>query len=243
MVERESAIEYIRRMIALAESNPNEHEAQLAMQKATEWMTRYNIGLVEVQESEVTQGADWTTEIAWQGPGIQWDQSFIHPIIEKFFFVQVFTDTLSFKRTSDGRVIPKERSVKFFGDKPNVEVARYVYVFLRRTFRNLWDDYRKKHNLSLADSRTYYLGLQRGFIEKMRETRERFKSDVKSANALIVLEDRAKEALKEHHPGLIFIKSAPVYGSQQTLEDGKKHGKEINLRDGLRHQSNQGRLR
>ena len=249
MVEREKAIEFIRRMLALAESNPNENEAQLAMTKASEWMDKFNIRMVEIEEFEVV-GDDYVTEQVWEGKGKEWDQNFVAGIIEEFFFVRGIEQNGAYRRVRDPsthsgwRRVPGKVTLVFFGDRQNVEVARYVYIFLRRTFRSLWKQRRKQYSLTHADSRAYYLGLSIGFSDKMRKKREQLKrNNVRSEGALIVVGKKLDEALIKYHPDLKKSeRCAPIRGDDSIHILGMQDGKNINLRDGLRNQANQRKL-
>jgi hypothetical protein len=146
-------IEKISKLLALATS-PNEHEARAAAEKANALLVQHNLSMADLNrehresyvEESLTRGRNFTTE-----------DKYIWRLMMNHFFVKLMV--------SRGRVY-------FLGTKTNVEVARYIYGFLVRKYRELWHEYKKENLLSARAKQSYYDGLSTGLSMQLSAQRE-----------------------------------------------------------------------
>lgn len=226
-MDRKDLLDTVQRLLALSSSS-NEHEAQLAAAKASDLMMRHNIAMAEVTSHSGNDSEEWVTEDVYSSGRASVEEIFVSTLLQKFFFVQ----PISFRDRKS-----KITTLRFFGDKSNVEVAKYVYEYLNRTFKELWNLTCIENFYDVKYKRTFYQGVYVGFEEKLNKERESMlRADLKSSNALVLVGNKIKNALVIHHPKLRTIQSAPIAFRNDIYNEGVVAGRNINLRKGLEQQ-------
>lgn len=225
-MNREELLDTIQRLLALSSSN-NEHEAQIAAARASELMMRHNIAMSEVNNYQQEENENWVTENIYSSGRADIEQDYICSILKQYFFVY----PIKFRNYK-----LRVTTLKFFGDKSNVEVAKYVYNFLKRVFYETWKFYSSLNGLSTRHKQAFYLGLYTGFSEKLKNERESsLRNDLKSANALVLVGNKIENALTKHHPQMKPSGQAKKVTilDQEVYNKGVTVGKTINLRKGI----------
>ncbi len=227
---KDGVVELIQKLLMkTVNKGCTEAEAESALKKAQQLMIEYNVSMAEVNEKEVHK-KNWVDETGWEGNGLPWDMRYVCTIVDDFFFVKVVI-----RRGYRG----SNTSIQLFGDKENVEVAKRILIFLSRVYRDLWQQYRKAHPYIGHKSRTYYSGLTAGLSNKLHAERKVIQE--KQKNALIVISNQLDVAHKERYPNLLMMNSTPIYGSS-IHEDGKRDGKDINIRKAVQSGQTRGLL-
>jgi hypothetical protein len=217
----------VEKLLALAQS-ANEHEATLAMQKANELIERHNIVSLE-------QGWEQnyvSVRIDKKRKRIERYQRHICMILMDFFFVRtVLAKMYDPVRNETFKVI------ELFGTVENVAIGEYCYYFLENRLAFLWSENKYQFNgYTRTEKNSYYLGLLKGFYEKLDSHRKNIEKDTgrQENNAMILQED---QKLTEF-VGLTFprlkksrSKGAKVY--RNTFQKGVKAGKSITLTKGV----------
>lgn len=237
MAEREKLIERVQKLLALG-SGGTQFEAEVAMNKAQELMVLHNISFKDVEEFVPEDRCDWTTERVWSGRGRSWEMPYVIDICQKFFFVKtIYVGSHMYAEHLGNQAT----HIDFFGDRENVQIAKLVFQYLCKTFRDLWTKERMKHGWNHSKSRAFYVGLGAGLKDKLKEQRGetlRFlDGQVAPTNtsdtALIRLEksqSKLEKVFREHHQNLGTLEpAAPVYGVKQ-FNLGKKMGKNIDIK-------------
>ena len=222
-MDRETIIETIQRLLALSGS-PNEHEAKLALARAQEWMIRHNVSMAEVEAGEVHRDSYGEEVIGKRTARTPWEDKFLVQIIREFFFVRPFTRTVT---DWDGkcRVL-----LVFFGDRENVAVARHVYVYLARTFRRLWLEYKAAEGLRQREAQAFYLGLSAGFSDKLRaERRVETERNGDTSRALVVIETALDRRFREKYKKMRTSRARMGILNAGTLKTGYERGWRISL--------------
>lgn len=159
-------LERIRKLLALAGSS-NQHEAEIAMNKAHELMLRHNI---EATGAQVRQGYE-VRHLGDAEKRTSRVESAIATLLSEFFFVKVIQVPvylpLAGKRGS---------LFEITGTRPNVEMATHVYEFLRATAERLWRDNRNDARVKSGKDRlSYQAGVIGGFRDKLAAERKQLK--------------------------------------------------------------------
>lgn len=160
-------VEKIRKLLALAAS-PHPHEAEAAMLKAHEWMTRYNIDPVRPRDSEYVS-------LCIGDPALRHSAAddALASILRDFYFVE----TLYIPIAVPGRGKPG-KIVEISGTRENVRMASYIADFLRRSIREqvksrrirlkrVQDDYAQGFLKGVRDK---LAGQQAAWVESVPET-------------------------------------------------------------------------
>jgi hypothetical protein len=224
-------IEKIQKLLALANSS-NEFEAKLAAERATSLLTKYNLSM---QEVDVKDRDYEVADFVGTSARIQAQQNPIFSILIDFFFVNV---VIGFKwvRTSQDPLLfnssaKKVRSWSFFGQRHNVEVAKYVYAFLNTTFETLFDQYVKAGGVSGVNARkSFYLGLARGIREQLKVT----KQNVEQEAGLVVVKDPGiADFVKDTIGKTRKMPSKHVSIDSNAYAKGTEEGRNIKIARGL----------
>lgn len=224
-------LEKVRKLLSLAGSG-NEHEALLAMQKATELIEKYNIDRFERSKS-----SDFIYIIInHRKKRTETYQRRICLILQKHFFVDVVFSSLydPFDRET-------YRTIELLGAAQNVRIAEYVYHFLMSRMEILWKTYKCKTLAPGRDKRSYRLGLLKGFGEKLDLQAEQRRGGRKpgcaihwTPYALIPSEGRAlREFVKERFPRLTRSRGACVRIDRITYQAGIDDGRLLTLHRGI----------
>lgn len=234
-------ISRIGKLLALATS-ANEHEAALAMEKASQLMTRHN--LQQLQED--AQSAFASLIIHTRSQRLESWQRKICVILLQFFYVKVVTSSLY-----DPLRHTPYKTIEIFGREENVTVAEYCYTFLAGQLASLWQQNRSRINgKGIRVRNSYYLGLLQGFYDKLKAQKALTEATnpptptmvPREANGTaIAILIRAEDAALDQFVGLRFPRLRRRSGGKsfiyrETYEQGRVDGQQIVLHKGVADQ-------
>ncbi|MCI5137866.1 MAG: DUF2786 domain-containing protein, partial [Candidatus Electrothrix sp. AR1] len=244
-------IRRVHKLLALAGSE-NEHEAALAMQRATQLLRRHNLEMTTAGDTGDNpsnnpsgnsstcvrlliktgkkQIPSWRKAICW--------------ILKDYFFVEVIFSSLYDAQRRDSY-----KTIELLGRSENVPVAEHCFYFLEQQLEFLWEKNRQrfKGNTRTAKN-SYYLGLLHGFSQKMAEQAQQVQSMSQGARqqrseavegrkmtgALIVSGDTVlQKFVGFHFPRLRTSTARGVRINTQSYEDAVVAGKKIVLHQSL----------
>lgn len=155
----------VQKLLALADNNPDEHEARAAFARASELMLKYNLDTVEVRARR-----DYTHRFLGESSGrVPHHRYVIAGLLQEFFFVQCLWVPSYVARTG----IAGHR-LEVLGTRTNVDMAEYVHDCLIRQTDALWRAYKREHQITCRRAKREYIdGLLSGFRRQLnRSTRE-----------------------------------------------------------------------
>ncbi len=214
-IHSEKILEKVKKLLSLAQSS-NAHEAEIATLKANALLLRHNLDYVEKEESLYldrllvrTRKDDKLTAI--------------YEILRHFIVRPVIS-------MGKGTVC-----LEVTGTKTNVTLARYVAEFLERELDHQWDLARKEYGLSgLRAKNSFFLGMARGFDEKMKGVKKEFSEA--DQLALVKVEKNLEESIR-----VIYRRLGSVSSGRQTdheaREAGKEKGRNLSIRHGVQGSS------
>lgn len=237
--EEERLLRRAEKLLALAGSN-NEHEAQLAMQRAQELFTRHNL---EVLRSR--RGAAMTSTLVRLGRSkvFTHEKLIVSLLVEHFFVYIVIIEDF------DARTCTSSRALDVMGAPENVAMAEYVFHFLRRAADDLWVQHRSLHDG--AHKTSFQRGIINGFSQKLRGAGAAAKAAADSglqpstATALIAagrthIEDTIGQ---QRHPKTTRRTSSGGRFDHGSFAAGENEGRRIVLHKGVGGDArNEGRL-
>lgn len=218
------------KLLALAES-ANEHEAALAMQRVRELYARHNLDQL-VREVN----PDWVScVVPLNRKRIEGPDSLIASILNAHFFVT----TLSIE-TWDAASLTESKAFEILGTRQNVELAEYVFHFLRHRIEVLWRQHRAETGVPGAARRDYLMGLLTGFRRKLDEPVVAAPEE----RALLRRADAAlQDFLHERYPRLQMRRFQRGGRDPETFHAGVAKGREITIHRGVgADNGNRGRL-
>lgn len=208
-------LQKIKKLLSLANSD-NEHEAKLAMDMANELLVKHNISMQQASES-LEYEKNKLDEISRKSV----EDKFIHVILKNYFFVKI---------VSSRSRVENKTTIYVLGTDTNVQIATYVYSYLKLTFKSLFSDYKKTTGCKANARQSYYSGLFDGICEQLEKT----KRTVEQKEGLVVVDDKA---LQRYTLGafknLKTRSSSYALRDGQAVKEGAKDGKNIRISKGI----------
>ncbi|MBI4862583.1 MAG: DUF2786 domain-containing protein [Candidatus Riflebacteria bacterium] len=213
----------IRKLLALGQS-PNQHEAALAMERASELLTRFNL-----DASALDRQRKFLRR--WVGPTLTRREEHHHnlaTILADHFFVRIIWDH-SYLPLSDSAGV---RMVAI-GTRENLDVSEYVHDYLSQSIQQLWNEHRASAAYHGGRKSQFLAGLTRGFLEKLGQQRSKLVKE----RALVSKGDPGLEAHVAHlYPRLSRSRGGGV-SRGEDYHIGVAQGREITLRMGVTERS------
>ncbi|MFZ5759952.1 MAG: SprT-like domain-containing protein [Thermodesulfobacteriota bacterium] len=227
----------VEKILALAGSS-NEHEAQLAMEKANQLLTRHNLDRFRL----ATANSYDCLIINHKKKRIENYQRRICAILSRHFFVRIVLADLY-----DAKQCCAHKTIEILGSRENVLIADYVYHFLLSRMESSWAAFRRT-GAAAGRKRSYCLGLLDGFAAKLAAGEEKNSEMPRSADGenLSVLVCAADQVLTrfihQRHPRLSRRSHAPATVFCREYQAGKIDGEKIVLHKGVEnHDGNRGK--
>lgn len=219
-MNRDELLDTIRRLIALSSSS-NENESAMALARAEKLMAEHNISMVDIETQQVK--ANYEEHDVYSAGRASKKDPYLCSILQDFFFVKAIYIPVGYGKN-------KKTTLRFFGDKVNVEIAGYVYGVLDIVF----DVFADTNKIPARSRRSYYQGLCNGFKEKLRAEREALNKNDKNRNALVLVDKALVEAFQKQFPDVKTKKVSASRMDTDAYNKGVKDGKDINLRKGIK---------
>jgi predicted SprT family Zn-dependent metalloprotease len=213
--EESSVCRKIQKLMALATSS-NKNEAEQAMIKSQQLLLKYNMEATFI-------GGEGDEKIFLKRIMKQKRENAkmrsIAKILETFFVSTVF------HRAGDSIYL------EILGNAVNIEIAEYVAAFLHCELDQLWNQAQRNANLKgIIAKNSFFLGLAKGYCNKIRTLKREYHSDV--ANALLVIEKKLVDAKKMAYRRLSSSRSRMNH-CQKSSELGEQLGKHLNIKPAI----------
>ncbi|MBX3466167.1 MAG: DUF2786 domain-containing protein [Planctomycetes bacterium] len=176
----------IQKLLALADNNPDEHEARAAFARAGELMLKYNL-----EPGRGPAGYAHRHVGAMTGR-VPHHRYVIAGILQEFFFVRcIWVEGYDVARGARGHVL------EVMGTPENVDMAEYVHDCLLRQCEALWQAFKRARGLKdRAAKREYMDGLLTGFRRQLQLT-----TATSAERGLVWLGDAGlKRFARQRHP-------------------------------------------
>ena len=158
----EQLLEKLKKLLNLSKSD-NQHEAELALQKATAMATEAGIDLAIVSARQVSEAEklELIQEKIDCGKRMASLQKYASWLLKKHFNVDiVYSGSAYYGRT-----------LNILGDKKDVEFAKFVNEFVQDDMQRRWDYYKKTNNLSVKYKDTFMYNVWRGLDKKLADAK------------------------------------------------------------------------
>ncbi len=234
--EGRKVIRRINKLLALAGSE-NEHEATLAMQRATELLHRHNLEMSSLAE----RSGCVRLEIQTGKKQLPTWRKNIGRILQDYFFVEVVFSSLYDAQRQDSY-----KTLVLLGRGENVPVAEHCYYFLEQQLASLWQKNRHRFQGNTRTAKnSYYLGLLQGFSQKLAEHsteatiqavqgNQNYMAADMTAGQLIMSHDSGlQNFVGLHFPRLRATRMNAVQMNRESYENALVAGKNIVLHQSL----------
>ena len=213
----------IQKLLALAESK-NRHEADLAMTKAHELITKYNINLLSDHENR------HFVSVFLGKPALRHfrEDYGLAGLLQDFYFVfGLWVSAYVMEKEKMGRVM------EITGTGQNVQMAAYVYDFVRQFINSRWLEYNRKRGLNRYRKTDFAVGVIEGFRSKIEE-KNRKKSNPSSCRCLVKVEDPLLAAYTDHkYPHTRSFRPKVSTQDRAVVKDGRRLGQRLVISKGI----------
>ncbi len=220
----------IRKLLSLAQS-ANVHEAEAAMLKAHDLMTRHHLDALQLKER------DFVSLFLGQ-PALRHfrEAYFLANLLQDFYFVQgIWVSAFVVDKGKPGRVL------EISGTTANVEYAAYVFDFIRRFTQRQWISYGRGQRLKRYQQSDFAVGIIEGFRSKLQAAVTTNASS--EDRALVEAGDpQLSRYLHHRHPRTQTIQRGGGRQDRSVYEDGCELGRGLVIARGI-HQAGNASLR
>jgi hypothetical protein len=220
----------LKKLLSLSAST-NEHEAEVAMQKARHLLAKYNIDLVEADRERRFDRATLGPVKGRHTSAEIW----LAAILSDFFFVEVlWTHSYDAVRDIPGTVL------EVYGTPENLEMAEYVYGYLNDLLPMLWTSYRNENGLnSNRERQRFYAGVLEGFYKKLK-AQDR---DLRATRALVWKGDPQLRSYFRNINPRVHTRYGGGVTQTQAYRDGLEEGNQVNIHKPVARSSSNERRR
>ena len=228
-------VDIINKVKALLSKTTNsgctEAEAQIAIAKANELITKYNISIDEIDnkaeeevwgQGKVIEAGKWTLDI-----------NVFNGVVTQYFFVK------SIKFGNGERGIGRGFTLYFYGKRENVVTAKYIFDALMFASNNLWNKYRQSTKCEAKFRQIFIVKLAEGFCEKLRLERSNLinKMDTErqtSGSTAISIRNVEIQLVEKYRKTYPNVKTAttnlsPISYNDRVAQAGYNAGKNLNI--------------
>ena len=235
-------IDTIRKLLALSESNNNEHEAALAAAKASELLMKYELKMSQIAPAklreEILQKAS-----PWSRSRRQRWEAQLAFVLARHYFCQALVATycvffVGKERHQEIAIFVYEQLVAVLTKMAKRETGNYIKQ-MREEFEDLNPDIKFDHRTMLRGARQHKAwrsawldGAIVGINQQLNKQRKKHESK-KNSKALLALHGReVQDYLQRVYPNLKSYKSA-VARNSNAWSKGFDAGKSIQINKGI----------
>ena len=219
-------LEKIRKLLRLADTSrgATESEAQLALAKAQELMTRHNIdsALLRMERGESGHGFTVDKGKVDLPKTLNPADLMILSLLQGHFNVKTIL-------MPNGRGTP----VDIIGSPADIDFAIYTFNYLRQTFFRCWNEFKRVH--ANPDKASYYRGLRDGLNTALKEAKQRaeesYGSGERQTYGLVLVDQQAaiKQYVDEHYGKLRKRSGARRKMHSGSYTAGESKGRTIQI--------------
>ncbi len=213
----------VQKLLALAESS-NRHEAEAAMAKAHELISKYNLDLLRAEKEE-----DFISLLLGRPALRHFVEDYaLASLLQDFYFVRgIWVSVYVPEKGKMGRAL------EISGTIPNVRIAGYVHDYVQRYIAAEWKEYNPDGTLNRYRLTDFAQGIIEGFRSKLASEEEDCKKE-RESYALVWKDDpRLREYLAHRYPHTATIKTGGGSQDPRVRRDGKRIGKDLVISKGI----------
>jgi hypothetical protein len=222
----------VGKLMALAESG-NRHEAEAAMAKAHELITKYNLDLF----AEENKQRDFTSVFVGK-PALRHSREDYHlaHLLQDFYFVHgIWVSAYVVEKEKMGRVL------EISGTVQNLKIASYVHDFVCRFIRTQWVEYNKDKRLNSYRKSDFAVGVIQGFRSKLEQSQKLIES--RDEHALVEMEDPLLAGYVAYkYPRIVSFRRGGSSQDKKVLRDGERVGQRLVISKGITEEHRSGKL-
>lgn len=227
-----SIVEKIQKLLALANAT-NPAEAAVAVAKAHELMSKYNIHQATVHKNQ----EDFKYILFdTQKERLNIIYSHLAAVLIQYYNVDVI-----FTKSFDVKNLKSTQVLEIYGRESNVLIAEYVLTYLVRTLDDLWKEHARQTGAQTRLKKSYQVGVIAGFKEKIVNSlslsmeKKQDQGIVVSKGLLLKEKQERTEFIALRYPKLRYKTSSNGQIYNNEFEKGKVVGEHLEINKGLKN--------
>lgn len=223
LIDRDRIVVRIHKLMALAESrNPN--EAQAAMRKAHELISRHNVDLI-------ARGADQDYQSIFLGvPRLRHFREAYHlaHLLQDYYFVQgMWIQAWVLEKGRMGRVL------EISGTRKNVWIADYIHAAVCRHIDDAWADYRRNKGLNRYRKTDFAVGIIEGFKTTLQQASAAGSRGVDTHLPARIEDQALSRYLAHRYPHVRSFSRRGLGHDTRVMADGTESGRRLIIARGI----------
>lgn len=221
-------VDKITKLLAKANGNITQAEAQLYMEKAQELALKNEIDISSLKNSNANESVIINESLTF-GKRLPTVNAYVVNILENFFNIRIITSGIR----------ATNRTLHFIGKTADIETSKYVYTWLSETMVRCWKNYYESNSgVQLSQKQSYLMGFYYGLDAKLKKNKNDIissqTSEVQSNYALAVVntEARMKKVIEKFFPKLKKAISKTVSVEPSSYYKGIIDGNKCNISKG-----------
>lgn len=213
----------IQKLMALAASS-NLNEAEAAMIKAHELMKKY-----ETEHIIENRPRDYFSAFAGK-PALRHfreDYALAHILMDYYFVKALWVPAYVLEKGKMGRVL------ELSGTARNLQMAGYVFDFIRQFIQSEWKIYNFGRMLNRQRKTDFASGILSGFRTKLEQESSVNKNDPASLYLVKTEDYRLKQYFSARYPNIRTFQRGSGHSHPKVMSDGAKIGKTLVIRKGI----------
>ncbi len=213
----------VKKLMALAQSQ-NQHEAEAAMTKAHELISKYNVDLLARDNDR------HFVSVFVGNPALRHfrEDYYLSNLLQEYYFVcGIWVPAYVMKKGKMGRVL------EISGTVQNIRIASYIHDFIKHFIDSQWDEYNKENGFNRYRKTDFAVGVIEGFRSKLALQAEK-KKDMGNTRYLMKIQDPLlQKHFKYRYPHTSSIKGRSLKNDKNILKDGMNIGKGLVIHKGI----------
>jgi hypothetical protein len=214
----------VKKLLALAQSQ-NRHEAESAMAKAHELISKYNIDIIEKNRQRQFMS------IFLGQPALRHTRDVyeLAALLEFFYFVKgIWIPSYVIKKGKIGRVL------EITGTIQNLKIASYVFDVVNNYIDSEWIKYNENKGLNFYRKTDFAVGIIRGFRRKLESQKSSSETQSTQTFAMVKVQDYQLESYYNYrYPKISKFSRTSSSSDHLVMSDGMNTGKKLIISKGI----------
>jgi hypothetical protein len=213
----------VRKLMALAQSK-NQHEAEAAMTKAHELISKYNVDLLARDDNR------HFVSVFVGSPALRHFREDYHlsNLLQKYYFAYgIWVPSYVMEKSKMGRVL------EISGTVQNIRIAAYIHDFIRHFINARWDEYNRGKGHNRYRKTDFAVGVIEGFRSKLSTRTNKGKDDMDTWGLMEIQDPLLQEHVNYRYPHTSNVRGRALNNDKHILKDGKAIGRDLVIHKGI----------
>jgi hypothetical protein len=213
----------VRKLMALAQSK-NQHEAEAAMAKAHELISKYNVDLLARDDNRRF------VSVFVGSPALRHfrEDYYLSNLLQNYYFVYgIWVPAYVMEKGKMGRVLEINGTVQ------NIRIASYIHDFIRHFINTRWKEYNRGKGHNRYRKTDFAVGIIEGFRSKLDGHLKKKKDGMSKRSLMKIHDPLLQEHANYRYPHTSNVRGSALNNDKHILKDGKDIGRKLVIHKGI----------